>query len=424
MASAVLDYIPEIVDQHAEEAAFLWLLRDAAVRAPHYSLEDLAELDERVEAHLDGLRVAGEPGWQRCLEALDYQEPGEVFAAAVLAFESGEEGRIEQVLEVAASAPELGRAAISALGWMPFEAIVGQVDLLLAAAEPRRRHIGIAACAVHRRNHGYSLERCLADEDRQVRARALRAAGELGRRDLVPRLQPGLESDHQDSRYFAARSLALLGAGASAVPALQATAEAGGSRTEEACTLAVRCLAPRRARVWLQKLLSRPETARLAIVGFGALGQPEAVPLLVKQMAEPALARPAGEAVAMITGLDLEDEPFEAEPPEDFEAGPPESPEDEDVDMDRDEDLPWPDPEAVAAWWSASKGRFAEGVRHLTGRPLERPAPEEILSTGLQRQRAAAAVELALADPHGVLSEVRAPGGRQARLLEAASRAT
>jgi hypothetical protein len=47
--------IESIVEQHAEEAAFLWLLRDAAVRAPHYSLKDLADIDERVEAHIDGL---------------------------------------------------------------------------------------------------------------------------------------------------------------------------------------------------------------------------------------------------------------------------------------------------------------------------------------------------------------------------------
>ncbi|HEU0068731.1 MAG TPA: hypothetical protein VFQ26_05645, partial [Nitrospiraceae bacterium] len=31
----------EIVSRHAEEAAFLWQLRDRAVVAPHYSLADL-----------------------------------------------------------------------------------------------------------------------------------------------------------------------------------------------------------------------------------------------------------------------------------------------------------------------------------------------------------------------------------------------
>jgi hypothetical protein len=39
----------------AEEAAFLWLLRSNAIRQPHCALKDLAKLDDRFEAHLDGL---------------------------------------------------------------------------------------------------------------------------------------------------------------------------------------------------------------------------------------------------------------------------------------------------------------------------------------------------------------------------------
>jgi len=34
--------IPVVLEQHAEAAAFHWLLRDAAVHAPHYTLDDLA----------------------------------------------------------------------------------------------------------------------------------------------------------------------------------------------------------------------------------------------------------------------------------------------------------------------------------------------------------------------------------------------
>lgn len=56
--------LTEIVSQHVEEAAFLWLLRSNDTRQPHYALKDLAKLDDRVEAHLDGLRVAEEPGWR------------------------------------------------------------------------------------------------------------------------------------------------------------------------------------------------------------------------------------------------------------------------------------------------------------------------------------------------------------------------
>ena len=50
--------IPIVLDQYAEEAALLWLRRDWAVSEPHFNLQELAELDDHLEAHLDGLRVA------------------------------------------------------------------------------------------------------------------------------------------------------------------------------------------------------------------------------------------------------------------------------------------------------------------------------------------------------------------------------
>src|SRR5690242_11375521 len=99
--------IAEIVSQHAEEAAFLWLLRNNAVHAPHYALKDLAKLDDRVEAHLDGLRLAGEEGWELCKAELAYEQDGEVFAASVMAFESGIESRIQVVLDVVEKTPAL-----------------------------------------------------------------------------------------------------------------------------------------------------------------------------------------------------------------------------------------------------------------------------------------------------------------------------
>ncbi len=76
--------LTHIVEQHAEEAAFLWLLRDKAVDAPHYARRHLARLDERVEAHVDGLRVAGEAGREIAWKQLEqFGETGEMFAAAI-----------------------------------------------------------------------------------------------------------------------------------------------------------------------------------------------------------------------------------------------------------------------------------------------------------------------------------------------------
>ena len=113
--------ILETVQQHAEEAAFLWLLRDKANAKPHYSLPDVARLDDRVDAHIDGLRVAGDAGWEICKEALGQEEAGVVFAAAVLAFESGEADRIRTVLDAGIASPETACGIVSALGWFSYQ---------------------------------------------------------------------------------------------------------------------------------------------------------------------------------------------------------------------------------------------------------------------------------------------------------------
>ena len=107
--------IEDIITQHAEEVSFLWLLRDLAIRAPHYSLLELAELDDRLEAHIDGLRIAGEGGWMICQEQLGWEEVAELFAAAFLAFESRDDARIQIVLE--GGVPHRNYPAALSLPW-------------------------------------------------------------------------------------------------------------------------------------------------------------------------------------------------------------------------------------------------------------------------------------------------------------------
>src|SRR5215216_3505373 len=79
--------LDRIVSEHAEEAATLWSMRTAAVDGTQLSLGEVAKLDMRLEAHIDGLRIAGEAGWKICEEQLA-NGPGEVFTAGVQAFES------------------------------------------------------------------------------------------------------------------------------------------------------------------------------------------------------------------------------------------------------------------------------------------------------------------------------------------------
>ena len=408
--------IPHIIDQHAEEAAFLWLLRDAAVRAPHYSLKDLADLDNRVEAHVDGLRIAGDAGWATCESALEIGEPGEVFAASVLAFERGDGKRIDAVVNVGLAEPENFRALVSALGWIDYRHIEGYLTNLLSANASSYRRIGIAACAIHRQDPGAVLQRLLEDEDPLVRVRAARAAGELSRRDLLPVLRGQIQSADEDCRFWATWSSVLLGDQSALRPLMAFVNFASPYRTR-ALDLTLRVLDLPSAQNWLQGLWQDPNNQRCILRGTGIIGDPYYIPALIKRMPEPEVARVCGEAFSMITGVDLAYQDLEAEWPEGFEAGPSENPEDEDVALDPDEDLPWPEPTLIQQWWDGNKGRFQNGTRYLLGQPVTVENCSKVLQSGFQRQRAVAALELALRQPGRPLFPTSAPGFRQQRLL-------
>jgi hypothetical protein len=82
----------EIVRQHAETAAFLWTVYDWSLLHPEENEdmdeERLARLVERLEAHLDGVRVAGAEGLRIAEERYaEYPEAGELFVVRMLAAE-------------------------------------------------------------------------------------------------------------------------------------------------------------------------------------------------------------------------------------------------------------------------------------------------------------------------------------------------
>ena len=85
--------------------------------------------------------------------------------------------------------------------------------------------------------------------------------------------------------------------------------------------------------------------------------------------------------------------------------------------MDADEDLPWPEPQLMKDWWDKNKGSFKTGTRYLLGKPINDKTLQDALKNGFQRQRLAAALELAILNPGTTLFECRAPGLRQKRLL-------
>jgi uncharacterized protein (TIGR02270 family) len=86
--------------------------------------------------------------------------------------------------------------------------------------------------------------------------------------------------------------------------------------------------------------------------------------------------------------------------------------------MDPDEHLPWLDPALIRKWWTKHNSRFQKGTRYLLGKPMSIEWLRQVLRSGRHRQRAAAALELAIRQPGQPLFEVRAPGFRQQAVLK------
>ena len=407
----------EIHEEHARQASFLWLLRDSATRDTAYDLAELTELDDRIEAHLDGLRLAGEGGWEACKALLEEPEGGEVFGAAVVAVDRWDLRGVARVLDAFAGAFNLARGFVAALGWTPFDRVKRLLPGLLSGrCSPALHWLGISACAAHRQDPGPALGYAIVANDTRLKARALRAAGELGRVDLLPEIRVELQAEDEACRFWASWTAALFG-DPSAAQSLWGFASGAGSFAERAACMAMRRMDPSVAYTWLYSLAGSARDARVPFGAAAALGDPAIVPWLLEAMRAPETARLAGGALTMITGVDMVTEKLEGPAPEGFQAGPTDNPDDEDVSMDPDESLPWPDHAAVEKWWRGHAGELKRGTRHLLGKPMTPEWLDKVLKTGSQPARAAAALELSLRQPRRPVFEVRAPGFLQRRAL-------
>lgn len=410
--------IPVVLSQHAEDALVIHATRTAHTRDPHVKLEQLGRFDERLAAHLDGLAVAGDAARAFVDPLFETPSPSAVFVAAVLAIECGSRESLDRLFALVAALPECASGLRSAFGWVDPVHLKGIVAELLRADDPLRRLTGIAASAMHRVDPGLIASRQFEDAAPPARARALRAAGELGRHELVSAVTSAAATDEDPAcSFWGAWSAVLLGDRQRGLGLLRAAAVETGPLQHRALTLALLSSAPEAGRELLRTFSAdaarRPELIR----GIGLMGDPALVPWLIEQMSDDKLCRAAGESFTLITGADLAWLDLERKPPEGLSTGPTDDPEDTDVAMDPDDGLPWPDVERIRRWWSGNASRFVTGQRHFLGQPPDPAHCIEVLNSGYQRQRMLAAFHRCLLQPGTELFEWRAPEPRQRRAL-------
>lgn len=380
-------------------------------------LRHLRRFDERLEAHLDGLTVAGEHAWPLCEAALERPSAGAAFAAAIRAIEDNHAAHLGRLIALAGSVPAAHRGLLAAFGWLEPDVFSHMLPGFLGSASPLHRLIGIAACAMHHRDPDIAGLRPFEDDDPRVRARVWRAAGEAGKREWVSTAAAAIVDEDPACQFWSAWSAVLLGDKHSALAVIATIAAVPGPFRARAFQLVLQAKGAQGAHGWLAALANDPANLRWVIRGAGLAGDPTYVPWLMGHMADIKTTRLAGEAFSLITGLDLAWLDLEVKPPENFESGPNDDPNDPNVDMDEDDGLPWPDAAKIQAWWHANSQRFQPGTRYFMGEPLNRDNCVRVLKEGFQRQRIAAALYLSLLNPGTPLFEWRAPARRQQRLL-------
>lgn len=383
-------------EQYASDAAFLWILRSIATNQPHYNANDLFELEQRIETQLDGLMTSIDMGWQACDDALQFQEPGELFTAMVTAMRSHEAHKIQKAVEAGLENELATPGLISAMGWLPAGISNPWTERFLKGKEMSHKYLGMAVCSVRRQDPGEILSNILqrddCQQDEKLYTRALRLVGELRRQDCMPAINAAMAVENSDIRFWANWSAVLLGHRAS-VHNLKAFVFNTGPHQNQAIQLAFRSLPIEIARKWVSKLSEDESQVRIVIKAAGALGDPHAINWLIEKMKNPALARLAGEAFANITGVDLKQNQLLIDPADQ----PPAPPDDAlDIALDEDEHLAYPDAEKVMALWRNYGKSFSIGHRYFMGHLIAAEALKDALVKGNQRQRHAAAMELAL----------------------------
>ncbi|WP_157778551.1 HEAT repeat domain-containing protein [Massilia violaceinigra] len=444
--------IPAMVRRHVEDTAFYWSQNDVSDRSPRLHLSDLNRFNATLQAHLDGIEVAGVGAWPIAMAMLErWKKPGEAFACAYVAFTTGEAAELEAlVAKVQARPDELLRGVISALAWVPnhiarnvierwtehdsrpvtvvaalraFSLISSQITSSVSSANgdtwirmplhefltSSDAHVRAAACRVAANYDDDEqikerLKDALKDPDFSVRARASIAVARLAKRGAY-RSRP---SEHINEDLTIQSAETLWQCIVSQVAVLN---QATGWYANQA---------KRRLNRWVEHLawmvtsgsshvseILRVMPARTALRFVAYHGDTDHLGFVTKQMADPRTARYAGWVWQVITGVDLVASGLVIEEPSSADSAL------KAVQIDDDFGLPLPNSTVVSDY----RITHCPGQRCLNGHVVTLRSMLEIMESGSQAVRSIASQHLQSLDPDFFVS-VRAPAVIQIKTID------
>lgn len=414
--------VAPLVTRHAEDAAFYWSQADGAGTAFALTPARLAHFDRLLEAHLEGLAVAGAEGLEPALVALErWRKSGEAFVCTWLVAQHPGDSNLANLSQRLAAAPDtLLRGAISALARLPAERSAPlRARWLAPEAAPHEQVVALRAEALIDGTTPPD-ETFFNAADAHVRAAACRACATAPESSIAA-LSARLHDEALPVRAEAA--IALRGT-ASATEALAVLWQCVATQATLSRALggADARSAARRLHRWVRHLawaapFGHPDLPALfeflpprqALTFALYHGDCAHLPRVIAAMDDAQTARYAGWVWQALTGVDLAANGLlRPDPPLDTDA-----PVDENR-RDADNGLPLPDPAAIAAYRLA----LPTGTRLLLGQPLTPELAIDVLDEAVQAFRVIAAHALTMYFPDRPM-HARAPYAHQRRALNA-----
>lgn len=303
-------YIPELLQIHAEDLAFVWGQRRRALNSAEHTQRDYAELGERLEAHVQGLLCAPpEALLEKLGPGLQADDADDSFAAAYALLRSGAAAATDAVVVAFSRAAGTTLQGLrEALCSAAPEPVANAMRAALQHAKPTTATAAAAVLAHHRLLPCTSvrLARLLEEADASTSALAWRAAtlADRGVGDPLPARPYWLALSHADAAVREAGWAAVAWAGQDAVrPTLRKFAADGDA-------VALRWLATLGSAhdvpaVQGAALALDPGAARCALLARH--GHPSGLYTLLQWMqgSDDETAVAAGQAFELITGIDV-----------------------------------------------------------------------------------------------------------------------
>lgn len=384
MARPKVRVIHSLLEEHFDEVEFLWGQREAALRSPAYTSRTLFDLEERIEAHVQGLLIGGEHTIPIVEPGLSDDDSTRAFAASYILLRLNREHAAHQVVDAFIRAKEGQLDGIrQALCHGPIEVILGQLHEAFTSSRPPIAVAAAEALAFHTQlePNASRLGVLLRDENQKVRRAAWRLVALLASSSVLE--APVLDSfkTHEAVIHDEDQKVRR--------EAMQAAVWNRQQWLLEHCRkLSNNPLPEHGDAIYLLAILGKPtdlehilaagkagELGPQRFRALGAFGHPAVINVLLEELASenPHTAMAAAAAFTKITGAEIDSDKRVQLPPQDGH-------EPDEFEREFLDEVFLPSVELAREHWKKVREAFSKGSRWCRGFDLSRGATNDILA--------------------------------------------